>query len=162
MSIIIIELSYDLAEGRIIMKNTLFVKTVKCLITAGMISAVTMPVFAEEKSSVLDTQTSVESVEPRAIARNFSKTFTDSVTALGTTYTVTTIFSGSVTIGTGSQITSYDATYSGSATGSTSCSAKWKGISYTVSANHLYVEYTPGVMVGGKIYYGSAVSRTLY
>lgn len=120
------------------------------------------PVLAENKKDNNLEDFKIEDVQGRAVARNVSKTFKDTVTALGTTYTITTTFSGTVTLGSGNSITSYDINYSGYASGPTSSSARWNNMRYTLDANHLYVSYTLGIYVGGKIHYGATVSRTIY
>ena len=125
--------------------------------SAILMTSLCTPVLAEETASLNGYE-----IQGRAVARNVSKTFTDTVTALGTNYTVTTTFSGTVTLGSGNSITSYDINYSGYASGPTSSSARWSGMQYTLDANHLYVSYTPGIYVGGKVHYGAKVSRTIY
>lgn len=132
------------------------------MLSSILMMSLCTPVLAENKTDNNSENLRIEDVQGRAVARNVSKTFKDNITALGTTYTVTTTFSGTVTLGSGNSITSYDINYSGYASGPTSSSARWNNVQYTLDANHLYVSYTPGIYVGGKVRNGTMVSRTIY
>ena len=96
-------------------------KLMSTLVVLSALSATITPIIAETPKSIRKNEAITETVQPWILASNIHKTFTDSVNALGTSYSVTTNFSGTITIGSGNQILSHDMTHRGTSSGPTSC-----------------------------------------